>query len=57
MCRPVKFLHTKLRKPFFYGACFVRGGIVMLKPEMASYQTIAAKFEAHLSKILLYGLA
>ena len=35
LCRPVKFFHTDLDKPFLYGPCFVHGGIVMLKQERA----------------------
>jgi hypothetical protein len=31
LCRPVKFFHTDLDKPFLYGPRFVHGGIVMLK--------------------------
>ena len=33
LCRPVKFFHTDLDKPFLYGPRFVREGIVMLKQE------------------------
>ena len=33
LCRPVKFFHTVLDKPFLYGPPFVHGGIVMLKQE------------------------
>ena len=29
LCRPVKFFHTDLNKPFLYGPCFVHVGIVM----------------------------
>jgi hypothetical protein len=35
LCRPVKFFHTNLDKPFLYGPRFVHWGIVMLKQEMA----------------------
>ena len=35
LCRPVKFFHTNLNKPFLYGPHFVHRGIVMLKPERA----------------------
>ena len=31
LCRPVKFFHTKLDKPFLYGPHFMHRGIVMLK--------------------------
>ena len=30
LCRPVKFFHTDLDKPFLYGHHFVHRGIVML---------------------------
>ena len=33
LCKPVKFIHTVLNKPFLYGPRFVHGGIVMLKQE------------------------
>jgi hypothetical protein len=29
LCRPVKFFHTDLDKPFLYGPCFVHASIVM----------------------------
>ena len=35
LCRPVKFFHTDLDKPFLYGPHLVYGGIVMLKQEKA----------------------
>ena len=35
LCRPVKFLHTNLDKPFLYGPHFVHRCIVMLKQERA----------------------
>ena len=35
LCRPVKFFHTDLTKPFLYGPGFVHRGIVMLKQERA----------------------
>jgi hypothetical protein len=35
LCRPVKFFHTNLDKPFLYGPCFVHMGIVMLKQDRA----------------------
>ena len=35
LCRPVKFFHTDLDKPFLYGPRFVDRGIVMLKQERA----------------------
>jgi hypothetical protein len=35
LCRPVKFFHTDLNKPFLYGPRFVHRGIVMLKWERA----------------------
>ena len=41
LCRPGKFFHTELDKPFLYGHCFVHGGIVMLKQERAFPQTVA----------------
>jgi hypothetical protein len=34
-CRPVKFFHTVLDKPFLYGLHFEHGGIFMLKQERA----------------------
>ena len=33
LCRPVRFLHADLDKPFLYGPCFMHGVIVMLKQE------------------------
>jgi hypothetical protein len=48
LCRPVKFFHTNLGKPFLLGTPFVHGGIVMLKQERASYRmslyAVALKF-------------
>ena len=35
LCRPVKFFHNDLDKPFLYGPRFVHGGIAMLKQERA----------------------
>ena len=35
LCRPVKFFHTDLDKPFLYGPSFVHRGIVMLKQKRA----------------------
>jgi hypothetical protein len=35
LCRPVKFFHTDLDKPFLYGPRFVHRGIVMLNQEIA----------------------
>ena len=35
LCRPVKFFHTDLDKPFLYEPHFVHRGIVMLKQERA----------------------
>ena len=35
LCRPVKFFHTDLNKPFLYGPRFVPGRIDMLKQERA----------------------
>ena len=35
LCKPVKFFHTDLDKPFLYGPRFLHGGIVMLKQERA----------------------
>jgi hypothetical protein len=35
LCRPVKFFHPNLDKPFLYGPRFVDGGIFMLKQERA----------------------
>ena len=45
LCKPVKFFHTDLDKPFLYGPQFVHGGIVMLKQEKLP-QTVATKLEA-----------
>ena len=33
LCKPVKFIHTDLGKPFLYGPRFVHRGIVMLEQE------------------------
>jgi hypothetical protein len=35
LCRPVKFFHTDLDKPFLYKPRLVHGAIVMLKQERA----------------------
>ena len=35
LCRPLRFFHTDLVKPFLYGPQFVHGGIVMVKQERA----------------------
>ena len=35
LCRPVKFFHRDLDKPFLYGPRFVHGIIVMLEQERA----------------------
>jgi hypothetical protein len=35
LCRPVKFFHTDLDKPFLYRPRFVHRGIVILKQEKA----------------------
>uniref|UniRef100_A0A4W5R9A6 Inter-alpha-trypsin inhibitor heavy chain 3 n=1 Tax=Hucho hucho TaxID=62062 RepID=A0A4W5R9A6_9TELE len=35
LCRPVKFFHTDLNKPFLYGSRFVHRGIIALKQERA----------------------
>ena len=40
LCRPVKFFHTKLDKPFLYGQRFIHGGIVMLKQERAFHNLL-----------------
>ena len=45
LCRPVKFFHTDLNKPFLYGPCFVHEGIVMLKQERA-FPKLLPKLEA-----------
>jgi hypothetical protein len=31
LCKPVKFFHTDLEKPFLYGPHFVHEDVVMLK--------------------------
>ena len=46
LCRPVKFFHTHLDKPFLYGPRFVQGGIVMLKQDRGIPQTVATRKEA-----------
>ena len=33
LCRPVKFFHTNLNKPFLYGPRFVHGGIFILEAQ------------------------
>ena len=35
VCRPVKFFHTNLDKPFLYGPHFLHSGNVMMKQEKA----------------------
>ena len=35
LCRPVKFLQTKLARPYLYGPCFVHWCAVMLEQEGA----------------------
>ena len=44
LCRPVKFFHTDLDKPYLYGPHFVHRGIIMLKQGLT--QTVATKLEA-----------
>jgi hypothetical protein len=46
LCRPVKFFHTDLDKPFLYGPRFVHEGILMLKLGKCLPQTVATKLEA-----------
>jgi hypothetical protein len=41
LCRPVKFFHIDLDKPFLYGSHFVHGGVVMLKKERAFLSRMA----------------
>jgi hypothetical protein len=53
LCRPVKFFHTNLDKPFMYRPCFLHRGIVMLKQVRAFPQTVTTKLEEH--KISLQG--
>ena len=40
LCRPDKFFHTGLDKPFLYGPRFVHGGIVMLLPQSWKHRII-----------------
>ena len=40
LCRPVKFFHSYLDKPFLYGPHFVYWGIVILKQERAYSSSI-----------------
>jgi hypothetical protein len=53
LCRPVKFFHTDLDKPFLYGPRFVHGGIVMLKQETAFLKLFPQSFPS----LELRGLA
>ena len=57
VCRPVKFFHTALDKPFLYGPRFVRGGIVMLKLEKASANCCHKVGSTESSRMLLYAVA
>jgi hypothetical protein len=45
LCRPVKFLHTDLNKPFLYGHRFVHGGDYA-ETGKGLPQTVATKLEA-----------
>lgn len=43
LCLQLVFFHTKLGKPYLYGAAFVRGVIVMLKQEITSLKIKSGK--------------
>ena len=45
LCKPVKFFHTNLDKPFLYGPRFVHGGIVMLTQERAFSKLLPQKWK------------
>ncbi|KAK6303711.1 hypothetical protein J4Q44_G00261650 [Coregonus suidteri] len=45
LCRPVKFFHTDLDKPYLYGPCFVHGHC-LAETGKGLPQTVATKLEA-----------
>jgi hypothetical protein len=44
LCRPVKFFHTNIDKPFLYGPRFIHDSIVMLKQERAFPKLLSQSF-------------
>ena len=50
LCRPVKFFHTNLDKPFRYGPRFVHGGIAMLKQERAFPKLLPKRWKIRIVK-------
>ena len=57
LCRPVKFFHTDLDKPFLYGPCFAHMGIVMLKQERAFPNCCHKVGSIESSRMSLYAVA
>ena len=57
LCRPVKFFHTDLDKPFLYGHCSMHRGIVMLKQERAFPNCCHKVGSTQLSRMSLYAVA
>ena len=55
LCRPVKFFHTDLNKPFLYGPRFVHGGVVMLNRKRPSQNCFHKVGSAELSIMSLYA--
>uniref|UniRef100_A0A674DXE6 Signal transducing adaptor molecule (SH3 domain and ITAM motif) 2 n=1 Tax=Salmo trutta TaxID=8032 RepID=A0A674DXE6_SALTR len=56
LCRPVKFFHTDLDKPFLYGPRFVHGGVVLLKQEMAFPKLLPQVGSTESSRMALYAV-
>jgi hypothetical protein len=54
LCRPVKFFHTDLDKPFLYGPHFELEGIVMLKQELP--QTVATNLDQRIIQNVIVAL-
>ena len=57
LCRPVKFFHTDLDKPFLHGPHFVHGEIVMLKEERAFPNCCHNVGSTESSRMSLYAVA
>ena len=57
LCRPVKFFHTDLDKPFLYEPRFMHGGIVMLKQKRAFPKLLHKVGSTESSRMSLYAVA
>jgi hypothetical protein len=56
LCRPVKFFHTNLDKPFLYEPRFVHRGIVMLNRKGPSPNCCHKVGSTELSRMSLYAV-